>query len=1346
MVYLYYYGGATTGIVQVLTGTSYYKVTLYANSVREYSNGNDYLLSAKTELFASSVISALIFDKQGIPFVQYGDFHEFFELFKSPHVLQDLRDGQDEVYAIIGEHKVALNLWQKRDYKLTRKNLYTDGLIYSDVSNEHLADITQASQQGQIKNFAQLERTAPCDWIFNYEEVEPNVSTEENDLQKKLAEDAFLASLGLDAELESAFHQIQQETPLDYYTSNQVEMKKVRTGIKKHYEMANTLDKVQGVVSQLKELPDKTHIGFGVLTDGNNFYYDPEDNTKSHLIGISIAFSATNAVYIPFISSLFPVVDKDTAMRLLYPELTRLGLIMYDSKFIWRVMYDNGYTLEPTDDIQLLDFNIYAEGAKKGQHSFLFLTDFFFSEKPWVLKDLCVHKADPKLVVFIPEDIMTIYGNILSSYTLALYDALIPYLNQSQVYPYKLDCNIVELVAKAEYYGVRVDRKLLRENRLKLMADVAVLEKFMREYIRTEGWNLYKDSIITQRYENIQAQHPEMDTEQLLECFNLGFDEFITDSESRYKEKLDKLLKSSTAFTGTKQLSTILYEILQYPVVLWNKPSQTQLRKDEERKMMCKITGQKFTPTPSVPSTNTKAMTILKSYILAEPNEILKQDLMSAMGGVLIQANYAKNKPGVNNMRYPFAYMLEKHRKITKLLTTFYNKNADKSSDYLHEDYSMTDAETFRITGPMQTIAGTNKQMILPLKGWNMCIADKSQMEFRNMFGEANRMWEGLKSTGLLKDLSIWHQNGLSDIINALNSPESDIHRENGAPILGIKAYEMTNEQRHDVKRDNFSMPYGAEVWSLSADDLIKYVDSLSGEGSTDGIIADHGISMNKWNFVNYPLYKYLQYKRQEPFKPLEEGDKKPPYLETYEVGYVTNALGRRRWFFIDSLTDYKKAEIARASGNFPIQSLSRDYFFIDNLNLYRDAKACGYVKNPTNGEKPTPDKFLMTAYVHDEFLNMYKGIHPYKLVKMIYKNCFVRYTYHPVYYMGINFVNNWYEGKTGENELPVLLVKQLVDTPEDKYPEFRDNMLIYKGNPIDITSWFACLVEDYRYERVCKEFHTLHEVIEKTFPESLGTEQYWSRMEELLVSYHVRPIISQIYQEFSDNTLTKFADILKWVSEFNYVSAFDRFIERQNKTEQQDAITKDEQAEVIDDLFTDLFGTVDSSETDQIHIDLDKIESAPSSLTNYLLDSLRVINGEVVDDSLALGRVSYKDIRELIQENRDDELTNEYFNLEEHVSEYVLQERGVYTARNNYVQGEVDTRVIIDISGMVVLNLTQYPPALYSKILSRIQSTFADPNGSIIRIHTNLKLQRLNFRVRPATQQEYINVLNEFV
>ena len=59
---------------------------------------------------------------------------------------------------------------------------------------------------------------------------------------------------------------------------------------------------------------------------------------------------------------------------------------------------------------------------------------------------------------------------------------------------------------------------------------------------------------------------------------------------------------------------------------------------------------------------------------------------------------------------------------------------------------------------------------------------------------------------------------------------------------------------------------------------------------------------------------------------------------------------------------------------------------------------------------------------------------------------------------MGINIVNNWYEGKQGTNELPVPVVQRIAETPESEYPEYKDGYFYVGGNKFWVVDYFTQL------------------------------------------------------------------------------------------------------------------------------------------------------------------------------------------------------------------------------------------------------------------------------------------------
>ena len=117
--------------------------------------------------------------------------------------------------------------------------------------------------------------------------------------------------------------------------------------------------------------------------------------------------------------------------------------------------------------------------------------------------------------------------------------------------------------------------------------------------------------------------------------------------------------------------------------------------------------------------------------------------------------------------KYPIIYLIKQLRGLIKLKTSFFIKlmNDNYEGKYF-TPVSLTAAETYRIIDPIQTIPAYLKKIFIKYEENHTCMdCDYSQVEARVF-------------TSLAQDTAL---------IEKLNRPWADYHREGGAFIFGTK-------------------------------------------------------------------------------------------------------------------------------------------------------------------------------------------------------------------------------------------------------------------------------------------------------------------------------------------------------------------------------------------------------------------------------------------------------------------------------------------------------------------------------------------------------------------------------
>ena len=1239
MLQLYLFRGLGQQCYIWLCGKKNIKLVKFENS---FTADDVALKKSNINNYSKYFDNSYILDDEGVPLMQYVtdiDFNTL--LMNNIGIIQKMIDGVNQIEINTSTETVSFsNVGSNSFMSLTLGRMLSDGLNYDKVSDKKRKDLELSVKISKLATIEGMKNKYDCSWIFNDDGT-----------------------------------------------------------WKKDYRCITTLEELDWVKSELASLPDKYYVGFDVETSGLNIFYMPDEpEKKDRLLGFSLSWRNNQGVYIPLESEVFECLTKEQVLGKLYSELTRLGIIAHNGQFEWKVMYDNGYTMEISEDTMLLNFNIFPM-VIKGFSTLKNLTRMWFRHETWEFSQLFGGNADPGMLVYLPKDILTIYGCADSDYARMLFLKLKEYLNESQKLPYSIDCKIIELLGKGEYYGAKKDVKKIDETEKLLTSNLSKIESEMFRYILDKGFENRKTNIVLEALETLESVPGKVlaelgydgkDERKKLELLNriLPSDEEIKDE---FVKEMEGVL-TEKALNSDPKLQKILFEVLEYPVITYKRRTKKQKQKEKEKIDEAKSLGLVVKPKPPSPATDEAAMINLLQYRLEETNDYF-QDIVADDGSIVLKGD------DLNSYKYPFAKLLLEYKDINKQLTTFYKQHHENPSPYWYNENRQCQAVTGRLISTAQLVDKRTKNLIIPYDGCYGVNADYSQIEIRNMAGCANRYWHSMEKLINKDELSVYHRNGLNDYINVLNNPETDIHRQTAANMLRKSAEDVTDDERSGHKQFSFGIPYGMLGFALSANDITEYVDKMSAnpDEQLNKIVADNGVGVSKWNFANYPIYRYLEYNRKNILIEREdrEGDRIPPYFEGHKVGYVENDYGRRRYFYLDNMNDSLKHSIFKEGGNYPIQSGSRELFFINKLNMYNDMKKMGLVNNPTDGSKPVPDKFFMSIFVHDEFFgSVSEDVHPYDIVKLIYKNCFVNVKYHPTYFMGINFVNNWYDGKKGTNELPVKLVKQIYDVPKEEYPEFEKGFFIIRGdkgnvvNELWVVDYFAQLVKNYELKRILEEIGEV--------------DGEWSSISKRISSPYVKALIVKRAVQFGCTKKNTMAEMLEKIWENR----------EHNFLLDKVKCTKLEVEEDVEESIDDLFGSEE-----------------------FLAEDFE---DEEVFNAMNLHRMISKRKEESFNKFKEESTVQD-----SHES-YQVRKRQEYESKNMYKE-EIDNRVILMISGKLILNFNSVELDKQRKILAEIKEKFEDPNGSIIEVMNALGLRRQNFRVFNFTRKDIEEIFKKY-
>lgn len=246
---------------------------------------------------------------------------------------------------------------------------------------------------------------------------------------------------------------------------------------------------------------------------------------------------------------------------------------------------------------------------------------------------------------------------------------------------------------------------------------------------------------------------------------------------------------------------------------------------------------------------------------------------------------------------HPIIAEIQNYRELAKLSSTYIEalpKLLSEADNRIHTSYNQTIAATGRLSStdpnlqniPIRTELGNEiRKAFVAESGFNLLSLDYSQIELRIV-------------SSLAKDeamLEIFKQGG-------------DIHAGTAARIYDIPVEKVTPDQRRAAKTINFSVLYGVSAFGLSSRSEMTRVEAKE--------------FIDKY-FEAFPaISKFI----------------KDTIEETRKKRYVTNPLGRRRYFpEIISSNFQVRSAAERAAVNMPIQSLAADIMKLAMIEIHKE-------------------------------------------------------------------------------------------------------------------------------------------------------------------------------------------------------------------------------------------------------------------------------------------------------------------------------------------------------------------------------------------------------------------------
>lgn len=768
-------------------------------------------------------------------------------------------------------------------------------------------------------------------------------------------------------------------------------------------------------------------ISLDFETTTTEFYYCMKSWSKEEqpkIVGIGISWEEGTARYIPLISNKFECLPYEETLNTVLRALSTKKLIGANHIFDFGVAYYFGYLFECVWDVMQAEFDIDPTGSR-GHKKLKELTRYYAGWETLELDEVLGGPVDGRLIPELDEEVILIYGGADVDTAWTVMNAQKPYMKGKETI-WRIDMAMIPIIAIEDFYGCKMDMEVWKILNEINSIDKSNVEKSIWSYLEEKvAWKAVKEmhqqfgygELTNSDIIEILETQPEIKTASL---------ELLMKGQGKNRKRLQ--------LSSVKDLLFIFSEILHYPI---------------------------YTDYSGKVSFNDEYLYKLSRVEATEHEIFFKEDLKSH--STTFDIPWVKNLPDdekiilskdeLENCAYPFCIMLKEWRKLDKRDNSFLAPIRDTTIDgWYNRNTKMTAADTARFINPTQTLQGYMKKLDIAYDSSRYFVQfDLAQIEFRVMIGNAVRYWEKYcKALPNSEEFNILREKSISHLVDKLNIPWTDYHREGGSAIVGTTPAKMTKAERNKVKSTHFAVPYGAEAYTVAKPKLLNAQD----EAEKRQILTDTEETLMIWKRTMFPLHKYLETKRDIALQPLPDSEL-PPRLKGGQWGRVVNTLGRCRYYNLDyvdinnkrlcqdgkmelvlnpNCAEYREAlakttkrvkgSIRRSAGNYPIQSDAREYFAMIMIKLFKYCKKHGL---SGTGSYDT-DKIIQSLMIHDEnHLQVSKDIHPFKIYQILLENCLLELDSYPAFYMGIAVCDSWYESKDDKYEAPVQFVRDIV-------------------------------------------------------------------------------------------------------------------------------------------------------------------------------------------------------------------------------------------------------------------------------------------------------------------------------
>lgn len=717
------------------------------------------------------------------------------------------------------------------------------------------------------------------------------------------------------------------------------------------------------------------------------------------------------------------------------------------------------------DDLQIILYNLATDWVQ-GRNSLKEETRLLIGDETLELEELYGARNKDKFA-YLQDPLLALwYGAADADYSRLVTKKALAMSPSNLISLYRrYDMTLVHELAHAAFIGLPVDSESVKKQGALVKQDMDTLSSFIYRYAYMANKEnleskqaelrelLYTRSQQAEYAQTRKQRDSALEDEQMLAAL-LNVD----DEEREFRFKLTPANKKH-----------LVYDMLHYPVLLRSEIGEPKLDKEVRKKLL--------------------------AINRETPANILLEDIKSAVD----PKENLISKEEFNKKKYPLMLAFDKLAVLEKEYNSYYRPLMENDLEgKMFYGFNMARAATRRILSPGQTMKGSLKELVVAPPGKIFMCFDVSQMEYRLM---ASVAYIATKATLKEKFPDDWEAHladtGIAKIVKLMGSEEADYHIETAAMMTNVPPHRITKDVRKSFKKVGFGIPYGLSVMSLCED--------LYGDKTPQHLKETQEL-YDLYASKQVEIMAYLEHNRDMIFKPAEISQEQREWMSLGEtfVGKVYNLAGFYRLFILDNLTRSTTASYRRKGGNFGIQGGAAEIF---RRMLYNSK-----VSLVQAGMDKQVDLHMV---VHDEGdYTCDEHIDALRLISIFYKSCVLRYKDHIPYYIGIGFGHNWHDAKDDGAELPIRMVRLMVDAWEHgKFDIPKDGR--QPENLLELKRHYMC-------DRIEEELQT---IIHGLGPGHVWTEEEVSLVDDQFTNYIVRAYLNI----FASDKMSLKERLVKW-------------------------------------------------------------------------------------------------------------------------------------------------------------------------------------------------------------------------